>query len=299
MLRVENLRKSYGGKAAVDDLSFQVPAGRIVGLLGPNGAGKTSTLRIIMGLLEANSGAVLYRDAAVGDPQRDQFGYLPEDRGLYLDQRVYDVLHYLAVIKGVSRNQARVDIVRLLDRLDLVDVADQRIRSLSRGSQQKVQIIAALAHNPELLILDEPFSGLDPLNQAAIRELLIAQKGAGKAILLSSHQMDLVESICDDIYLLHEGRLVLSGPLEEVRENHSGGFVTISARGDLSFLADDKAIDFLDYLRDGARIRLRSDADFNASLQRLAKQTELNKIERRSATLQDVFLQTIKKAAAQ
>ena len=225
----------------------------------------------------------------------DKIGYLPEDRGLYLDQNVFDVLYYLSSIKGVPHTRSKVDIVRFLDRLDLIEYADKKIETLSRGNQQKIQIIASILHDPDVVILDEPFSGLDPLNQTVVRELIQELKYNRKTVILSSHRMELVESLCDYICLLNKGEIILEGSLEELQERESEGAILIEARGDLTFLSDKKEIMELKYTRNGAIINVDKKFNFNKFIKELTEKVELQKIEKKMPTLRDLYLTAIKK----
>jgi len=226
MLEVRNLVKRYNGFTAVDDLSFEVYEGEIFGLLGPNGAGKTTTIRTVMDIFKPDAGAV----QVLGQPPgvaKGRIGYLPEERGLYRDIKVLDVLVYLAELKGTPRPVARQRALAWLDRLDLADWANRKVRDLSRGMQQKLQFVAGLVHDPELLILDEPFQGLDPVNVELLKGLIRELQAQGKTVVLSAHQMNLVEALCDRIMLIHRGRAVLYGPLDEIKRRYAPNAVRL------------------------------------------------------------------------
>ena len=228
VLSARRLRKQYGSFIAVDNLTFEVYPGEIFGLLGPNGAGKTSTIRILMDIFKADSGEV----ELLGSPpdrSRDRVGYLPEERGLYKDQRVREVLVYLARLKGVDTATARQRVEAWLERVELAEWGDKRVKELSRGMQQKVQFVASLLHDPELLILDEPFQGLDPVNVELLKGLMRSQISEGKSIVLSAHQMNLVEELCDRILLINEGRAVLYGPLKQIKRDYAPNSVRVRA----------------------------------------------------------------------
>lgn len=219
MLKLEEITKNFETVLAVDSVSFTVEPGRIFGFLGPNGAGKTTAIRIIMDILRADMGRVLYS----GDPQKPDasaFGYLPEERGLYQKIPVKELLIYFANLRGKTTHDAAMVVDRYLERFDLTSRYNTKISELSKGNQQKVQFINAIVHDPQYLILDEPFSGLDPVNQIILKEILDELKGQGKTIILSSHQMDQVEKICDDIGLINKGRMIVSGKLKEIKRQH-------------------------------------------------------------------------------
>jgi ABC-2 type transport system ATP-binding protein len=225
-LIVEHLTKRYGAFTAVDDLSFTVDSGEIFGLLGPNGAGKTTTIRMIMDIFHADAGQITLLGAAPGQTVH-RVGYLPEERGLYQDQRIADVLIFLAQLKGLTRRAAQAQTTRWLERVELADRARDQVNSLSRGMQQKLQIAASLVHNPDIVILDEPFQGLDPVNVDLVKSIMREAQAAGKSVVLSAHQMNLVEALCDRILMLNRGRRVLYGTLDEVKRDYAPNVVRI------------------------------------------------------------------------
>lgn len=217
MLMIRSLSKRYGDVVALDDASFEVRPGRIVGFLGPNGAGKTTAMRCIFGLVNPDAGEISWKGHPVGHRHRLRFGYMPEERGLYPRMRVREQLGYFGVLSGMSRPQAQQAADHWLGRLGLSDRAGSRLEELSHGNQQRVQLATALVHEPELLVLDEPFSGLDPLGIEAMSALLVEQSLRGVAILCSSHQLDLVEDICEDVVIIDEGKVVLDGEVDRLR----------------------------------------------------------------------------------
>jgi ABC-2 type transport system ATP-binding protein len=220
MLSVNQLVKCYGDFCAVDHLSFEVCAGEIFGLLGPNGAGKTTTIRTVMDIFKADEGQVSVLGRSPG-AAREEVGYLPEERGLYRNQRVLDVLVYLGRLKGVPKAEARARAQHWLERVDLPEWGNHKIEDLSRGMQQKVQFVASLVHDPDLLILDEPFAGLDPVNVDLIKRLIRELQAEGKTVVLSAHQMNLVEALCDRILLINRGKGVLYGALAEIKRQYA------------------------------------------------------------------------------
>ncbi len=232
-LAVNHLTKRYGDFTAVDDLSFVVHPGEIFGLLGPNGAGKTTTIRMIMDIFKADSGTIDLLGAPPGH-NIHRIGYLPEERGLYQEQRISEMLIFLAQLKGLSRRDAQRQTQRWLERVELADRADDKVNSLSRGMQQKLQIAASLVHNPELLILDEPFQGLDPVNVALVKEIMREEQAAGKSVVLSAHQMNLVEELCDRILLVNRGRRLLYGTLADIKHEYAPDVVRVRTPSDLA-----------------------------------------------------------------
>jgi len=226
-LFVEHLRKTYASVVAVDDLSFQVERGEIFGLLGPNGAGKTTTIRILMDIFKPDSGAVRVLGGPPGAARR-RVGYLPEERGLYRTLKVTDCLIYLGQLKGMDRANAARRAAQLLERVELSEWGKRKVEELSRGMQQKVQLAASVIHDPELIILDEPFQGLDPVNTDMVRGLIRELRGQGKTIVLSAHEMSLVEMLCERIALIHHGRAVLNGRLADIKQQFSPNAIEIS-----------------------------------------------------------------------
>jgi ABC-2 type transport system ATP-binding protein len=216
MLELVGLRRTYGTIAALDDLSFNVPAGKVVGFLGPNGAGKTTTMRAIFGLTELDAGSVRWNGAPVGQAQRRRFGYMPEERGLYPGMLVGEQVEYLGRLHGLSAADAAAATESWLERLDVADRWNSKVETLSHGNQQRVQLAAALVHGPELLVLDEPLSGLDPTGIDTMGRVLVDQARAGCCVLFSSHQLDQVEELCEEVTIIDHGRLVTSGTVDEL-----------------------------------------------------------------------------------
>jgi ABC-2 type transport system ATP-binding protein len=216
-LELVELRRSFGERAALDGLSFSVPPGQVVGFLGPNGAGKTTAMRAIVGVVALDGGQIRWRGAPVDARARRAFGYMPEERGLYPGMIVLEQLEYLGRLYGMSAAAARASALNWTERLGIADRRDDKIEALSQGNQQRVQLAAALVHEPQLLILDEPFSGLDPVGVDDMSAVLAERAAAGAAVLFSSHQLDLVQDICEAVAIIHKGRLVAQGSLVDLR----------------------------------------------------------------------------------
>jgi ABC-2 type transport system ATP-binding protein len=216
LLELEELRRTYGSLVALDDLSFSVPSGQVVGFLGPNGAGKTTTMRAIFGLTDLDAGVVRWDGIPVGRAQWKRFGYMPEERGLYPGMLVGDQVEYLGRLHGMSPNDAASATHKWLERLNIADRATSKVEALSHGNQQRVQLAAALVHEPDLLVLDEPLAGLDPTCIDAIGRVLVDQARAGCCVLFSSHQLDLVEDLCDQVIIIDHGRLVVTGSVDDL-----------------------------------------------------------------------------------
>jgi ABC-2 type transport system ATP-binding protein len=232
MLEIHDLTKRYADVVALDGASFSVAPGRIVGFLGPNGAGKTTSMRTIFGLVRPDRGDVRWRGKAVGPEERARFGYMPEERGLYPRMKVGEQLTYFAELSGMNAATAREATTGWLDRLGLADRSGARLEELSHGNQQRVQLAAALVHDPELAVLDEPFSGLDPLGVASMSELLLQTAATGVAVLFSSHQLDLVEEVCQDVVIIDHGRIVLAGVVDELKAASAYRSLDIRVDGD-------------------------------------------------------------------
>jgi ABC-2 type transport system ATP-binding protein len=216
LLELEGLRRTYGKLIALDDLSFEVPAGHVAGFLGPNGAGKTTTMRAIFGLTDLDAGTVRWNGAPVGQPERRRFGYMPEERGLYPGMLVGEQVEYLGRLHGLSGPAATAATDGWLERLDIADRRNSKVETLSHGNQQRVQLAAALVHDPELLVLDEPLSGLDPTGIDAIGQVLVDRAKVGCCVLFSSHQLDQVEELCEQVTIIDHGRLVVSGTVDDL-----------------------------------------------------------------------------------
>lgn len=233
MLDVQNIRKEFQSTVAVDSISFTIQKGDIYGFLGPNGAGKTTTLRMLMGIIEPDEGTILLNGEAINRLPRNLFGYLPEERGLYQKQKLFDTLLYLGSLKGENPSGLKPEIERWLERFDLTDYAQRNLRELSKGNQQKVQFIATLLHHPQFIILDEPFTGLDPINQLLLKEIIQEFREEGATILFSTHQMEQVERLCNKICLINRGNIILEGSLRDVQNKHKKEYAEVTYSGSL------------------------------------------------------------------
>lgn len=231
MLEVLGLSKRYGGVVALDDAGFTVRPGRITGFLGPNGAGKTTAMRAIFGLVTPDRGDISWQGSPVGPAERIRFGYMPEQRGLYPRMQVGRQLNYFARLHGIDRETGRAAVQQWLERLGLAGRADSLVEALSHGNQQRVQLAAALVHNPNLIVLDEPFSGLDPLAVTTMSAVLRELASEGAAVLLSSHQLDLVDDVCEDVVIVNRGRIVLTGAIHDLRQAHPHRILEVGFAG--------------------------------------------------------------------
>jgi len=231
LLEIVGLRRTFGSITALDDLTFDVPAGHVIGFLGPNGAGKTTTMRAIFGLIDLNAGTVRWNGEAVGQAQRRRFGYMPEERGLYPGMLVGEQIEYLGRLHGLDPARATHAARTWLERLEIADRIGSKVEALSHGNQQRVQLAAALAHDPELLVLDEPLAGLDPAGIEAIGQVLVERAQAGCCVLFSSHQLDLVENLCEQVTIIDHGRLVVAGRVDDLATS-GGRRLVVRVEGD-------------------------------------------------------------------
>jgi ABC-2 type transport system ATP-binding protein len=272
MLTFDGATKRFGGRLALDGCSFEAQPGRLTGFLGPNGAGKTTAMRAVFGLVALDAGSVRWRGAPIGPQARARFGYMPEERGLYPRMQVRDQLVYLGRLSGRSRRDVGRTVDAWLERLGLAARAGHRLDALSHGNQQRIQLVAALVNEPDLLVLDEPFAGLDPLAMVSMSALLAEVAAAGATVLFSSHQLDLVEDICEDVVIIDAGRIVRAGDLAELRAALPQRFVAVRYRGpapDWSTLPGVEVVE-----RDAGRARLRVDRGVDlAALVTLAGRT--------------------------
>ncbi|HEU5084167.1 MAG TPA: ATP-binding cassette domain-containing protein [Acidimicrobiales bacterium] len=293
MLELDGATKRFGAAHALDGCTFTAAPGRLTGFLGPNGAGKTTAMRAVFGLVELDAGAVRWRGAPVGPAQRVQFGYMPEERGLYPRMPVRDQLVYLGELCGRSRPAVGQTVDRWLERLGLADRADERVDALSHGNQQRVQLIAALVNEPELLVLDEPFSGLDPLAMAMMADLLAEVAAAGATVLFSSHQLDLVEDLCEDVVIVDHGRVVLSGTLDELRASVPERFVDIRHRGAAPAWSALPSVEVVEEEAGAVRLRVGRDADVDAVAAIARRTPEIISFSYEPPTLSELFRRAV------
>lgn len=263
MLKLQGLKKRYGNTVALDSLSFEVGEGQMFGFVGPNGAGKTTTMRIVLGVLQPDAGEVLWQDSAVNADTRRRFGYMPEERGLYPKMRVGEQLAYLARLHGFSKGDAQGAATRWMERLGIDGRAGDKVEALSLGNQQRVQLAAALVHDPELLVLDEPFSGLDPVGVDTLSEVLLERVDAGVPVIFSSHQLELVERLCEAVAIILDGKLVAEGTVDELRSTGDRRLLRVNVQSDNKNWADGlKAVETVEANgKTGTLLALAEDAD--------------------------------------
>lgn len=290
-ISLENVTKSYDGVIAVNAVSLKVREGAILGLLGPNGAGKTSTIRMVMNILVPDEGSIRVFGEPVTDETRRSIGYLPEERGLYPRMEVRSVIVFLASLRGLSESEAEKRASEWLERLELKEWAQKKVRDLSKGMQQKVQFISAVLHLPRLMILDEPFSGLDPVNAATIKDMMLEMRRQGSTIVLSTHLMEQVERMCDSICLIDKGCKVLDGDLRAIKQSYGKNTVRIEFSGSDSFLTHP-AIASVNRFGTGAEAKLKPGADSQDVLKvALQAGARIDRFELLEPSLNDIFIE--------
>ena len=293
VIEARDVVKRYGDFTAVNRVSIEVPRGSIYGLLGPNGAGKSTTIRMLLRIMLPDEGSVRVLGADVSALDVDRIGYLPEERGLYKKMKVGDLLVFFAEIKGVARPEARKRAVSWLERMGLLDRAGRPVEELSKGMQQKVQFIATVIHEPELLILDEPFSGLDPVNANVLKDIILDFHRRGHTVVFSTHMMDQVEKLCEHICLINKGRVVLSGTLSAVKKQYGHNGVSVKFNGDGSFL---KALPEVASFQDNGNelfLRLKDGADPARVLDTARARLEILRYEVAEPSVHDIFIERV------
>jgi ABC-2 type transport system ATP-binding protein len=291
---LEHVTKRFGDFTAVKDLSLAVRAGRIFGLLGPNGAGKTTTIRMIVNITAPDSGAIKLFGQHITPELQDRIGYLPEERGLYKKMRVVDQLSFFAELKNVDRKVAGPKIDQWLARLKLSDWKKKRAIELSKGMQQKVQFITTVLHDPDLVILDEPFSGLDPVNVELLKDVVLDLKRSGKTVIFSTHQMELAEKICDDICLLNRSQKILDGSLRQIKQGFGRNAVALRFEGDGQVLDDRSLVTNVQQHSDEMEVLLAPGANPQELLRKLVTSgAYITKYEMIEPSLNDIFIQKV------
>jgi ABC-2 type transport system ATP-binding protein len=292
VVELHHVSKAYEQKVAVRDLSLRIEAGTMFGLLGPNGAGKTSTIRMMVGITMPDSGTVILLGQPFTRASLKKVGYLPEERGLYRKMKVMDQLIFMGRLHGLDADLAAKRSRAWCERLNILDAAQSKTEELSKGMQQKIQFIATLLHEPELIIMDEPFSGLDPVNATLLQDTLLDLKKAGRAILFSTHRMDQAEKLCDEICLIHRGEAVLSGSMREVKSRYERNRVILDYDGDHGFLSHAAIAEYKDY-PGHAEIMLKERADPQALLRAAQEHAQIYRFELVEPSLEEIFIQTV------
>lgn len=297
-LEVKHLSKSFDSLKAVDDVSFSVPEGSVFGLIGRNGAGKTTTIRMMMNIYLPDSGEVILRGSKIGQEFKDKVGYLPEERGLYKKMKVLETLLFFAELKGKTGKDVELRAISYLDRFNLTDRKNSKLEDLSKGNQQKVQFITTILHDPEFIILDEPFAGLDPINTNILKEIILELKQREKVIIFSTHLMDFAERMCDHIAMIDEGKIILHGNLEEIKKSFGQRNVTISHIGDISFVKSNPIVEKFESYGNITSIRVKHTSQIQDLLKLLVeKNIKVKKFDAEDISLHQIFVDTAGKVS--
>ncbi|WP_263368076.1 ABC transporter ATP-binding protein [Edaphobacter bradus] len=292
IVELQHVRKAYDTKIAVDDLSFRIEPGSMFGLLGPNGSGKTSSIRMMIGITVPDSGSVRIFDQPFDRKNLRRVGYLPEERGLYKKMKVIDQLAFLGQLHGLDAGTANRRALNWCERMEITEAIPKKTEELSKGMQQKIQFISALLHEPELIIMDEPFSGLDPVNATLLMDTLVDLHQQGRTVLFSTHRMDQVEKLCDAICLIHRGRPVLGGGMREIKARYPANRVQMVFTGDASFLHHPSVESAKNY-NGMAEIKLHEGADAQALLAEAVQKASITRFEVMEPTLEEIFIEKV------
>ncbi|MCX6133631.1 MAG: ATP-binding cassette domain-containing protein [Ignavibacteriales bacterium] len=293
MLNVSNLRKAYDTVVAVDGVSFEVQRGELFGLLGPNGSGKTTTIRTVLNIIAPDNGTISFDGKPFTPAMWNIIGYLPEERGLYRKSKILSAILYFAALKGMDEREAKAAAFKWLDRFGLKDSAFRKVEELSKGNQQKIQLIISILHNPQLLILDEPFSGLDPVNQILLKDILMELRQQNVAIVFSTHQMEQVEKMCDNICLINKGKPVLSGSLRDVKQRYGTNTLRLEFEGDGEFLKKSPLVKRADVYQNYAELELVDIKKSRELLSKLDDKLNLRKFEIVEPSLTSIFINVV------
>jgi len=297
-IELTKVRKSYDQFVAVNDLSFSIEHGGVFGLLGPNGAGKTSTIRMMIGITAPDSGQINLFGKPFERKSLNKVGYLPEERGLYKKMKILDQLVFLGELHGMTSTAAKQKAVEWTKRLEIDPWLQKKVEELSKGMQQKIQFIAALLHDPDFIIMDEPFFGLDPVNATLLKDVMLDLKKQGKTILFSTHRMDQVEKLCDSICLINKGTAVLQGDLKTIKAGYGKNNVQIEYEGNGDFLEKNPLVSTYNNYGNYVEVRLAPGADAQQLLHMVAEKSRVNKFELMEPSLEEIFINTVGKANA-
>lgn len=292
-LILENVSKSFAGKKVVDSVSLKLKQPGVYGLLGTNGAGKTTTIRMLLGILKKDSGKITWKGKTV-DRKSVNFGYLPEERGVYPKVKIFDQLMYFAELKGMKKEEAESAIYQWAEELKVEEYLDMPAEKLSKGNQQKIQFMTAVIHNPELVVLDEPFSGLDPVNTEILKNIIINLIKDGKYVIMSAHQMSTIEEFCSDILILNKGKTVLQGNLKEIKETYPANRVEIHANEDIQAYIEEFDLEIETEANNNYIIKINKEEKAHKLLNKLIKAgVKVDKFEIKKPTLNDIFIEKV------
>ncbi len=290
VLELKNVSKSYTQKKVISDVSFSVNSGEIFGLLGPNGAGKTTLLRMFLDIIKPDSGTINVFGGTLDSGSKDRIGYLPEERGLYKKSKVIELLTYLAQLKGIPKKQALENAGNVLQSVGMYDQKDKKVDELSKGMQQKIQFLASIIHNPDFIIVDEPFSGLDPVNTKLIKSILFKHKKAGKTIVLSTHMMEQAQTLCDRILMINEGKVVLYDTVESIRRQHRNNSVILEFNGEMEALDGLDSVQRIAEYETFVELFLKDGKDTQSLLGELVRRVEVLRFEQSIPSLNEIFI---------
>lgn len=290
ILEVKNVSKSFNDVHAVRDVSFQIEPGRIYGMLGPNGAGKTTTIRMIMNILVPDSGTIKLFDQEMRENLKNKIGYLPEERGLYQKMKVKELIYFMAELHGLNFSKAKDICAYWLDKIQLSERMDSKIEELSKGMQQKIQIIMTIIHNPELIIFDEPFSGLDPVNVNLVKNIMIELKEQHKAIMFSTHMMDAAEKLCDEVVMINNGEKILDGKLKKIQEEYGKNTIQLEFEGDGKFIKNSPMVKKYDYYSGYVEVQLNDSYTSNDLLKTVLDKVKIIQMKSQTSSLNDIFI---------
>ena len=297
MLEVKRLSKKFGSTIAVDDISFEVQPGKIFGLLGPNGAGKTTTMRMILNIVKPSSGQIIFNgDKSLSDLY-NLVGYLPEERGLYKKSVVKDFILYFASLRGMKKSEAKSKVDKWLKKLGILDLRYRRINELSKGNQQKIQFITSIIHDPEILILDEPFTGFDPINQQEIKDLIFDFANAGKIIILSTHLMDTAEKLCSEILLINKGKEISKGELTDIKKKFRGNHIKLGLEGNFDFIKNDRRVLHFEIFNNFAEIQLEDSVKPTEFLKSIVDSTSVSHFSIIEPSLNKIFIDLVRQSS--
>lgn len=297
MLEVKRLSKKFGSTIAVDDISFEVQPGKIFGLLGPNGAGKTTTMRMILNIVKPSSGQIIFNGNKSLSDLYNLVGYLPEERGLYKKSVVKDFILYFASLKGMKKSEAKSKVDKWLKKLGILDLRYRRINELSKGNQQKIQFITSIIHDPEILILDEPFTGFDPINQQEIKDLIFDFANAGKIIILSTHLMDTAEKLCSEILLINKGKEISKGELTDIKKKFGGNHIKLGFEGNFDFIKNDRRVLHFEIFNNFAEIQLEDSVKPTEYLKSIVDSTSVSHFSIIEPSLNKIFIDLVRQSS--
>jgi ABC-2 type transport system ATP-binding protein len=299
-IAVDHVSKTYGDFRAVDDLSFEVYPGEIFAMLGPNGSGKTTTMRMILDIIKPDSGRISVLGGSLTDATKDRIGYLPEERGLYRNVRLLEMMVYLGTLKGLSRAEAQKRSLAMLERLELTEHIKKKVSELSKGMQQKIQFAVTVLHDPDLIIMDEPFSGLDPVNTLVLKDLLLEFRDKGRTIVMSTHQMWQAEEMCNRLLMINKGQQKLYGEVEEIRRRYAQNAVVVEGKGNWAALPGVSKIESAENGRKGALLYLQPGTTPEQVLAAMvaAPDTHIERFELAVPDLNDIFIRVVEGEAS-